>query len=138
MQRKSARWHTVYSLISSAAEELAIAALLLWILPLFGINLPAWAVALILIGFAAFCYVMYLIGHPTISYREVSGIESMVGCQGTVERNLDPEGFVRVCGELWRATSPESGLKEGDEVIVASVAGLRLTVVRKEDREKEN
>ncbi|PQA88145.1 NfeD family protein [Hyphococcus luteus] len=40
------------------------------------------------------------------------------------------EGYVKAGGELWRATSKDS-LKPGDEVKVAAVNGLTLSVTRK-------
>lgn len=131
IRRKSARWHTIYSIISTIIEEAAIAAVLLWLLPLFNISVPVWGVILILAGFAVFSYVMYLIGHPTISYREVSAPESIVGSLGVVESALKPEGYVKVSGELWRATSVDSALEKGDEIVVTGIDGLKLTVIRK-------
>lgn len=40
---------------------------------------------------------------------------------------LDPEGTVRVAGELWRASRLEP-VGEGEEVEVVQVEGLTLTV----------
>ena len=133
-RRKSARWHTVYSVISTLIEEAAIAVGLLWLLPLFNITVPVWGIILILVGFAVFSYIMYLIGHPTISYREVSAPESIVGRVGVVERPLEPDGYVKVSGELWRATCLDSPLKEGDEIIVVGIDGLKLTVSKRSAR----
>jgi membrane protein implicated in regulation of membrane protease activity len=133
--RMSPRWHTVYSIVSTIVEEMAIGAALTWLLPLFDVTVPVWAVVLILVGFAVFSYVMYRVGHPTISYKEVSAPESIIGCQGIVARRLDPEGLVRVCGELWRATSSDAGLAKGDEVIIRGIEGLKLTVSRKQGNE---
>ena len=130
-QKKSGRWHTIYSIVSTAVEELAIAALLFWILPLFGLTLPVWASIVILVGFAVFSYIMYLVGHPTVLYEDASSPEAIVGCHGIVERPFDPEGLVRVCGELWKATSSDIGLKRGEDIIVTSMNGLKLTVKRK-------
>jgi len=65
---RSGRWHTIYSVISTLVEEIAIAALLLWILPSFGVWVPAWAVVAVLAGFAVFSYIMYRVGHPTVLY----------------------------------------------------------------------
>ncbi|MCX6006450.1 MAG: hypothetical protein NTZ34_04205 [Chloroflexi bacterium] len=130
-KKKSARWHTVYSIISTVIEEAGIAALFLWLMPLFGIVVPIWGVILVLAGFAVFSYFMYRIGHPTILYEAVNSPESIVGSTGVVERSLNPEGYVRVCGELWQASGTEGNVEKGEEVIVTSMDGLKLTVVRK-------
>jgi membrane protein implicated in regulation of membrane protease activity len=129
--KRSARWHTVYSIISTIVEEGGIAAGFLWLLPMFGFSVPAWGVASIMAGFAAFSYLMYRLGHPTISFKEVNAPDSIVGCTGVVEGDLNPEGLVKVRGELWRATCAGSKAGKGDEVRVISIKGLTLTVEKK-------
>jgi membrane protein implicated in regulation of membrane protease activity len=130
-KRDPARWHTVYSIISTAVEEVAIAALILWILPIFGIVLPAWALWLALVVFAIYSYIMYRIGHPTISYKRVNAPESIAGSTGVVEKELTPDGFVRVRGELWKARSQDGNLAKDQEVTVSGIDGLQLTVNKK-------
>jgi len=132
VKRKSARWHTIYSIISAVIEELAIVALVLFVLPLFNINIPLWGLIIILVCFAAYCYVMYRIGHPTISFREVSDPDSIVGSTGIAENELNPEGLIRIHGELWKAVSEAERLEKGSRVIVTGIDGLRL-FVRKTD-----
>jgi membrane protein implicated in regulation of membrane protease activity len=130
-KRDPARWHTYYSIISTAVEEAAIAALILWILPIFGIVLPPWALWSVLVIFAIYSYIMYLIGHPTISYKKVNAPESIVGSTGVVEKALDPDGFVRVRGELWKARSDDGNITKDQEVTVSGINGLKLNVKRK-------
>ena len=129
-KRRSGRWHTIYSLISTVIEEIALAALLLWLLPAFGVQVPLWAVAAVLACFTVYAYIMYRIGHPTVLYGGVTGPESMVGSMGTVETVEQTEVYVRVQGELWKACCPGGGLKVGDEVTVTAidVNNLSLTV----------
>jgi membrane protein implicated in regulation of membrane protease activity len=131
VKKKSARWHTVYSIISTVIEEAILVAGLLWVLPLFGLVVPVWVVILAIIGFAIFSYFMYRIGHPTILYREISSPESIIGSTGIVERSLNPRGYVKVCGELWSASVTDGRIDKGEEVIVTGITGLKLTVTRK-------
>jgi membrane protein implicated in regulation of membrane protease activity len=131
LPRRSARWHTIYSIISTIVEEAGIALGFLWLLPMFGISVPVWGVALIMAGFAAFSYLMYRLGHPTISYKEMNAPDSIVGCTAVVEGDLDPDGWVKVNGELWRVTCVGSKAGKGDEVIVVGIEGLKLTVEKK-------
>ena len=132
VKRKSARWHTIYSIITSLAQEAGIALLLLWLFPLFGVKVPFWIVIALLAGFPIFAYMMYRIGHPTILYKEVSAPESIVGQIGTVEKRLDPEGYIKINGELWRSLAEDGPIKEGEEVTVTAIEGLRLTVVKRD------
>ena len=130
-KRRSGRWHTIYSLISTIIEEIGIAALLLWILPMFGVQVPPWIVAAVLACFAVYSYIMYRVGHPTVLYGGVTGLDSMVGSAGTVETVQQQEIYVRVQGELWKASCPDGVLQVGDEVIVTAIDGLSLTVRKK-------
>jgi len=127
-KRRSGRWHTIYSLVSSVIQEIAIAALLLWVLPAFGVKVPAWVVAAVLACYAVYCYIMYRVGHPTVLYEGVTGPDAIIGSTGAVETIMQNEVWVRIEGELWKASCPDSELKAGDEVTVTAIEGLSLTV----------
>ncbi|MCK4863603.1 MAG: hypothetical protein KAS25_04855, partial [Dehalococcoidales bacterium] len=58
------------------------------------------------------------------------GLPSMVGSRGKVTGKLSPEGMVRIKGELWGATSSEGDIDIGEEVMVVSEDGLKLSVRR--------
>ena len=131
MKPKSARWHTVYSIIVSALQAAAISVLIIVVLPVFGINIPVWGIVSILTAYSIFAYIMYRISHPTVLYKPVTSPESIVGSEGVVQQDLAPEGYVQVRGELWKASSSGSGLKRGEEVIITGIDGLKLTVTRK-------
>jgi membrane protein implicated in regulation of membrane protease activity len=131
VKQNSPRWHTVYSIISTVFEEAVIAAFIIWVLPLFGIDIPLWGLITILVAFAIYSYIMYRVGHPTISYKEVSSPESMTGNEGVVESELKPEGYVKVRGELWKASAGGERLGKGEEVVVTGIEGLKLSVKRK-------
>ncbi len=133
-QRDPARWHTIYSIISTIVEEAGLAVLVLWILPLWGIVWPLWVLFVALGLFAIYSYIMYRIGHPTITYKKVNAPESIIGRTGTVERALSPEGFIRVNGELWKAHADGGNIEKGREVTVTGIDGLKLTVKAKTTR----
>jgi len=130
-KQKSPRWHTIYSIISTIVEEAAIVVFVLWVLPLFGIDVPLWGLMTILVGFAIYSYIMYLVGHPTISYKEVGAPESIIGSEGVIESELKPEGYIKVRGELWKASAGGERLGKGEEVVVTGIEGLKLSVKRK-------
>jgi membrane-bound serine protease (ClpP class) len=52
----------------------------------------------------------------------------MVGSQGKVVSPLDPQGVVRIKGELWKATSAAGRIDTGEEVTVVRQEGLKLIV----------
>ena len=59
--------------------------------------------------------------------KPVSGAEALVGAVALATTPLDPDGRVRVAGELWQA-SCDLGADVGDEVIVTALRGLTLVV----------
>ncbi|MEK6277151.1 MAG: NfeD family protein [Actinomycetota bacterium] len=62
-------------------------------------------------------------------YRVSAGAEALVGESAAVIEACDPEGRVRMRGELWNARAAE-GLAVGERVRVTAVEGLTLEVAR--------
>jgi membrane-bound serine protease (ClpP class) len=60
-------------------------------------------------------------------YRVTTGAEGMLGELAVAMSALEPEGNVRVRGEIWNARS-SGPVAEGAEVRVAAVDGLTLVV----------
>jgi membrane-bound serine protease (ClpP class) len=60
--------------------------------------------------------------------KPVTGVEGIIGEIGEAITDLNPDGHVRVHGELWSATSIEGKLKKGTHVVVEALENLRLTV----------
>ena len=56
-----------------------------------------------------------------------SGIETMIGMTGVALTDCDPEGQIKVKGQIWKARCVE-GVKAGTSVRVIAVDGLRLDV----------
>ncbi|MCX6005349.1 MAG: NfeD family protein [Chloroflexi bacterium] len=53
---------------------------------------------------------------------------SILGGTGIVENELNPEGFIKIHGELWKAVTAGERLEKGSRVIVTRVDGLKLYV----------
>ena len=56
-----------------------------------------------------------------------SGVETMVGMTGVAITDCDPEGQIKVKGQIWKARCVE-GVIAGSTVRVTAVDGLRLDV----------
>jgi membrane-bound ClpP family serine protease len=109
------------------ADELIIALgifLVLWKLGV-PVPFPAYIVA------AAACAAVYWFLYRVVldqRRKSLVGCDSMVGLRGKCVTSLDPEGLVRVQGEIWRAVTRGGQVAEGAEVVVEAVRELRLVV----------
>jgi membrane protein implicated in regulation of membrane protease activity len=94
------------------------------------VTLPTWFIW----SFVAFWVVKDLILFPVVwrayDQERRDDASSMVGSRGTAEDRLDPSGYIRVHGELWKAEvmggSPSIG--KGEKVTVRGIRGLTLLV----------
>ena len=59
--------------------------------------------------------------------RSTTGIETMVGMTGVVVTDCDPDGQVKIKGQIWKAHCAE-GAQAGTNVRVDAIEGLRLDV----------
>lgn len=67
--------------------------------------------------------------HKIRRLKPTTGSEGIIGEIAVVCRELNPEGQVKVSGEIWKAVSvDEKTIKEGEKVKIISVEGLTLFV----------
>lgn len=85
-----------------------------------------------MLGLLIYSFYTYRMGRRALSGPLLVAPEAIIGCEGIVATSLDPKGFVKVKGELWRASS-ESTLEVGDEIIVTGIDGIKLKVVAKKE-----
>ncbi len=67
---------------------------------------------------------------PAYDQPQPGDIKSLIGTEGIAEERLDPSGYIRVHGELWRAevigkTIP---IEKGQTVLIERACGLTLFV----------
>jgi membrane protein implicated in regulation of membrane protease activity len=110
---------------------------------------PGWVLAAIVLGFfanrgdlapataglllAIFVlkdFVLYPVLRVAYEEGNPSGTEGLVGALGTAQKRLDPEGYVRVGSELWRAVVARdlAPIEAGTPVRVLEVRELTLHV----------
>jgi membrane-bound ClpP family serine protease len=122
----------IVAIITSLLDEAIIVALIIWGLPRLGINLPWWAIFLIVIAFAAFAVTTFKIGSRILSKKPVPGISSMIGVEGKVVKRLAPVGFIKIQGELWESRAQTGSIEMNSEVMVVGQEGLKLVVRQKQ------
>jgi len=121
----------IIAIVTSLIDEVIIIAIVLWVLPRYNIHLPLWGLVLLIIGFVIYAVVTYMIGSRIMKKKPLPGFTNMIGFEGYVTTSLEPEGFVSIKGELWKARAESGTLVSGTSIIVVSQKGLELVVRRK-------
>ncbi|MEA1940401.1 MAG: nodulation protein NfeD, partial [Candidatus Caldatribacteriota bacterium] len=67
--------------------------------------------------------------------KPVSGREGLIEKVGITKTVLDPEGTIFIHGERWQASTKGESIKEGEDVKVLEVKGLKLIVKKYERKE---
>jgi len=124
-------WYTIQSIIGTMLDELVLVAIVLWILPYFDVHLPLWVLIILVVSLAVIDYVRYRLGRMTFFLPLRGHVEAMIGCEGVVTKSLDPVGYVKVQGILWKATYNQGTLEKGTPIVVLEVDGLKLRVTPK-------
>ncbi len=120
------RKFTAYATITSLLEELALVAVVLWLLPRLGINIPLWGLALLMIALGVYSYMTYQLGKKALDKKPI--VSPDIGNRGKATTPLTPTGYVRLGTELWKASSTDSSIEAGEEVVVIGMQGVTLLV----------
>ncbi len=98
--------------------------------PLFRVD--PWLIAAVTISLTA--VFAFVINRAIRAHRKqaATGREELIGKRAVVKEALDPEGTVFYKGELWAAISEKGRIEADEEVIITTMDGLILNVVRKE------
>jgi membrane-bound serine protease (ClpP class) len=87
------------------------------------------------IGLLAIFTVFIVLARRAMKKPVAVGKEELIGKVGVAATDIAPEGLVRLKGELWTAVS-KVGIKEGEEVVVEDVRGIKLIVAKHRKRRK--
>ena len=100
---------------------LLLALLLLLLIP------EPWNVAATFAALALFSLEVFYFYRRMRGVKVVTGAENLVGAVGKTVEPLDPEGHIRVQGELWQARASEA-VPAGTNVRVVAIDDLTLEV----------
>jgi membrane-bound serine protease (ClpP class) len=116
------------AILSTILEETALAVVVLIGLPELGIHLPLATLIALMIVWAVIAVIVYRAGSRALRKKPMAGLESIIGTKGRVVRPLDPDGLIRIGGELWRAKSTANRIDIGEEVTIVERKGTILIV----------
>ncbi len=124
----SKKAYIIYNIATGLLKAAALLLIILWLLPLWGINIPMWGLILIVIAFLIYEIVTFRLGRKALERKPAIWSEAIVGCCGKATTPLTPDGYVQVNGELWHALSSDTNINEGDDIVVVELDRLTLRV----------
>ena len=119
--------YTIYAIIGTLLEQGALVIIVRWWLPQFDIHISWWVTGILMFLLLMYSFYTYHMGRRALLQKSPVYPDTIIGSEGVVATPLDPTGYVKVKGELWKATS-ESDLEIGDRVVVTKIDGIRLVV----------
>ena len=89
----------------------------------------SWQVILVIVILTTAFFIFAIgFGIKAQSRRPTTGVEGIIGEIGETISSLEPEGQIRVHGELWNAESLDGFIGQGTKVEVTRVSNLKLMV----------
>ena len=129
----TASGYTIYALIGTILEQAVAVIIVLGVLPLLNIYIPLWGMICILAALLLFSVYTYIMGRRALSKKPMFTSEAIIGLEGITTTRLSPNGYIKVKGELWKASS-ESIIDVGETIIVTEIEGLKLIVIPKDNK----
>ncbi|MBI2861024.1 MAG: hypothetical protein HYX91_05905 [Chloroflexi bacterium] len=124
----------VLAVISVLLEEAGLYAIWRWVLPEMDIFLPPYVIVIVMTAWAAYSVYAFKAGTKALGRSALPGLPGMIGSSGSVASPLEPEGLVKICGELWVAKSVGGEIEVGEQVVVVGQDSLKLLVRQAEPK----
>jgi membrane-bound serine protease (ClpP class) len=119
------RRYTILTITTTLLEEAALVAVVLWLLPRVAINIPIWGLIIMMVALGVYNSINYRLSKKALVKKPM--ISPDIGSRGRTTTPISPTGYVRVNGELWRASS-SSTIDAGEEIAVAGMEGMTLLI----------
>jgi membrane-bound ClpP family serine protease len=120
----------IWAVLSTLLEEVALVAIVRVGLPELDISVPLLVLIIVMVAWATLAVIFYRMGSRALRRKPMVGLLTMVGGKGKVVSPLDPEGVIRINGELWGAKSAVGKIEVDEEVIVQRQDRTKLIVVK--------
>jgi membrane protein implicated in regulation of membrane protease activity len=124
----SKKAYIIFNIATGLLKGAVLLSIVLWLLPLWGIDIPIWGLILIVVAFLAYEIITFRLGKGALERKPAIWSEAIVGRCGKATTPLTPDGYVQVNGELWHAFSNDTDINEGDDIVVVEMDRLTLRV----------
>ena len=129
MLSKEAKRRIVLRYALYQIPDIAILALILFVLHQW-LDLSLWLFPAIISLWIVKYALVFSFVWPAYDKLRPGDVTSLIGSQGIAEELLDPSGYIRVHGELWRAEviGTTMAIEKGQAVLIERAYGLTLLV----------
>jgi membrane-bound ClpP family serine protease len=110
-------------------------AVILWILAETA-DIPVWAVQGVFVIWVLKDIALFPRVRNAYENNAKTGTEELIGVKATTQDRLDPEGFVRIQGVLWKARAEPANQPINRDTIVTVCAAHGLTLIVQADDQK--
>jgi membrane-bound ClpP family serine protease len=117
--------YTALTITTTLLEEAALAAVVLWLLPRIGVNVPIWGLVIMMGALAVYASVNYRLNTRALARKPLNWPD--IGGRGRAITPISPKGYVQVDGERWQASST-STIGAGEEIAIVGRDGMTLLV----------
>jgi membrane protein implicated in regulation of membrane protease activity len=106
-----------------------ILAVFLWLLVNWN-AVPRWAAQGFLIFWVIKDFIVFPLVRGAYDNNTQTGVEKLIGAKAVAQEPLDPEGYVKINGELWKARADPAHrpIEQNRRVQVRAASGLTLIV----------
>jgi membrane-bound ClpP family serine protease len=118
----------ITAILSTIAEEAAALILGFWLLPAAGIIIPPPIIIGSMVLWLGWSVFTYRKGTTSLERKPVDGLADMKDMTGEALEDMQPDGMVKIRGELWSARSVSGNIAGGTKVVVVARNGLKLSV----------
>jgi membrane-bound ClpP family serine protease len=128
MNKRLTFFRLIMAVISMIIEQAAIFAIWRWLLPGYGIKLGVWVLIVAMAGWLVIGTGLYIFGTNALKKQVTTGLTTLIGFEGEAASDLNPEGTVKVNGEIWSALAEDGTIEKGKSITVVGEDGLKLRV----------
>ena len=128
LRRKMTAARLVLAIVSTLAVEVALYTVWRWVLPEWGVEISLAGIIAVMVGWAVFAGVEFWLVTRVLKKQAMVGLPTMIGTRGKAVSALNPEGQVRIKGELWGAEAIDRHVNQGENILVVGQDGLKLLV----------
>jgi len=120
--------YVMFNIATGLLKGAVLAAIVFWLLPVWGVHIPLWGLILLVVAFVIYEVVTFRLGRRALERKPMVSPQAIVGRCGRATTPLTPDGYVQIDGELWRATSSDTNINKGDDIVVVEANRLTLRV----------